>query len=330
MSKAQSKRLSSNIFALLNKGDYEESFPLLVGSNPRARFVTSSQVRSQDPVPKSGVSKSIIEDAWCVHSSLEVTLSDKAVGEKLAKMLRAEKKSLEADFKEFTSCPDSLIPKKLVDIEARTRRIKGLSPAFSSVLSDREERVLLTPVLGFSSPPHPALSSPKEIRGSAFEMLQESSDPVNAVNEVVSLVSEGNKNVGDIGAEEVVSMEGISYPGEVRFSVSGPVLNHNIKSDLSSSCDCNVDVDLKRRSDLAFKESQSGADANFELEDKKTKVEEALGDAAPPTALTGQTEVPVQGDGSLYKSRTWANIVDSNRGPKHIDGSSRLNQRSSE
>ncbi|KAL6951884.1 hypothetical protein U1Q18_048153, partial [Sarracenia purpurea var. burkii] len=324
MSKAQSKRLSSNRFALLDKGDYEDCFPLLVGSNPRAHFfVTSSQVRSQDPVPKSGVSKSIIEDAWCVHSSLEVTLSDKAVGEKLAKMLRAEKKSLEADFKEFTSCPDSLIPKKLVDIEARTRRIKGLSPAFSSVLSDREERVLLTPVLGFSS-------SPKEIRGSAFEMLQESSDPVNAVNEVVSLVSEGNKNVGDIGAEEVVSMEGISYPGEVRFSVSGHVLNHNIKSDLSSACDCNVDVDLKRRSDLAFKEIQSGADANFELEDKKTKVEEALGDATPPTALTGQTEIPVQGDGSLYKSRTWANIVDSNRGPKHIDGSSRLNQRSSE
>ncbi|KAL6965330.1 hypothetical protein U1Q18_036386, partial [Sarracenia purpurea var. burkii] len=253
MSKAQSKRLFSNRFALLDKGDYEESFPLLVGSNPRARFVTSSQVRSQDPVPKSEVSKSIIEDAWCVHSSLE----------------------------------------KLVDIEARTRRIKGLSPAFS-VLSDREESVLLTPVLGFSSPPHPALSSPKEIRGSAFEMLQESSDPVNAVNEVVSLVSEGNKNVGDIGAEDVVSMEGISYPEEVRFSVSGPVLNHNIKSDLSSAYDCNVDVDLKRRSDLVFKEIQSGADANFELEDKKTKVEEALGDAAPLTALTGQTEIPVQ------------------------------------
>ncbi|KAL6961795.1 hypothetical protein U1Q18_045595, partial [Sarracenia purpurea var. burkii] len=78
--------------------------------------------------------KSIIEEAWSVHPNLEVTLRDKAVGDNLAKLLRAEKKSLEADFKEFTSCPDSLIPKKLADIKSRIQRIKGIS---SVILDDR-------------------------------------------------------------------------------------------------------------------------------------------------------------------------------------------------
>ncbi|KAL6984464.1 hypothetical protein U1Q18_017842 [Sarracenia purpurea var. burkii] len=48
--------------------------------------------------------------------------------EKLSDFFRSEKKSLESEFNVFHSCPNSLLLEKLAAIEARTRRVKGLSP----------------------------------------------------------------------------------------------------------------------------------------------------------------------------------------------------------
>ncbi|KAL6955069.1 hypothetical protein U1Q18_040780 [Sarracenia purpurea var. burkii] len=187
-----------------SKEDYDESFPSLAGANAirqRSGAEGSSDRssisgrRNRDLYPdlgtKTNVSKSIIAEAWSVHGKIEVILRDKAVGEILAKVLRSEKKSLEAEFNDFVSCPDSLLPEKLVAIEARILRIKGLSPVSFGGPADSCPEASLTVQEG-------ELSQSPSVQG----LLKDPVVPVISANGVVlKEITDSEGEISDLGEE---------------------------------------------------------------------------------------------------------------------------------
>ncbi|KAL6980926.1 hypothetical protein U1Q18_022564 [Sarracenia purpurea var. burkii] len=83
-----------------------------------------------DPKPQlRGIrsNKNIIEEALCIQDNLEVLLREKSIDKNLTELFQSGKESLESEVEAYSICHDFLLQEKIVAIEARIRKLKGLS-----------------------------------------------------------------------------------------------------------------------------------------------------------------------------------------------------------
>ncbi|KAL6991670.1 hypothetical protein U1Q18_009781 [Sarracenia purpurea var. burkii] len=139
---------SSSIKALKNNRqqfrDSPKSKNVGVGGSPGNRYQVLSQFENEDseetlsvvPHAEDVRAPSVIEQALYVHSNLGKFLEESPKDTRMTKTLQSEKESLEAEVTEYSKCPDALLPMRMAAIEARIRRLKGLSPVkLDSVVS---------------------------------------------------------------------------------------------------------------------------------------------------------------------------------------------------
>ncbi|KAL6966917.1 hypothetical protein U1Q18_032712 [Sarracenia purpurea var. burkii] len=91
--------------------------------------------------PRSG--KEIIEEALSVRGELNKMLKDKSTNKKSTDLFHLEKFNLESEIQDYSICPDHLLSEKMAMIEARIRKLEGLSPLVaggsSVVLKDESD-----------------------------------------------------------------------------------------------------------------------------------------------------------------------------------------------
>ncbi|KAL6955035.1 hypothetical protein U1Q18_040746 [Sarracenia purpurea var. burkii] len=78
--------------------------------------------------------KDIIEEALCIHDNLETLLRENTMDVELIEIFRYEKKYPESEVEIYSTCPDSLLSEMIAAVEARIRKLKGLSPVVAQAV----------------------------------------------------------------------------------------------------------------------------------------------------------------------------------------------------
>ncbi|KAL6965534.1 hypothetical protein U1Q18_036584, partial [Sarracenia purpurea var. burkii] len=119
--------------------------------------------------PRSG--RKVIEEALCVREDLMSLLRNKSIDKKSNDLFRTERFNLESEIQEYSICPDHLLSEKMAIVEARIRKMKGLSPVKGQAVVGAE--VSEVPPLGKGGTIVPslplAMAIPESTEGGSIE-----------------------------------------------------------------------------------------------------------------------------------------------------------------
>ncbi|KAL6984539.1 hypothetical protein U1Q18_017917 [Sarracenia purpurea var. burkii] len=127
---------------------------VLKNSNPRLshnRKGTASSDRTPEGLKienawTPSLAKEIIEEALRARGDLQSLIKDKSIDKKSTDLFQSEKLNLELEIRDYSICPVHLLREKMAIIEARIRKLKGLSPVkvvVDSVESSVEDETVM-------------------------------------------------------------------------------------------------------------------------------------------------------------------------------------------
>ncbi|KAL6984615.1 hypothetical protein U1Q18_017991, partial [Sarracenia purpurea var. burkii] len=222
--------------------------------------------------PSSG--RKVIEEDLCWREDLTSLLKNKSIDKESIDLFRVEKFNLESEIRDYSICPNHLLSKKMAIIEARIRKLKGLSPVKGNAdvsVAVKEGSPGSDLRVGDSGVPlldHQVISYKPEKLVSEFATDEGSEvKGVDAGVEINTAEIEVDNGAFSAGGEEIEVAPGIesfavtgTEEGGEKIQVFSSVPPVIFCSDFSiiPAEDCRESVDLLRSSECALMDKQLG------------------------------------------------------------------------